>query len=142
MIGQAEIELQREISKREEIKRMNNYLQSIEKEKAAFETHFITRTDIVPFLDSLESLAGKVGTKATVSSIKISEDGAGLLVSLRDTGDFSKVYKFLTLLENSPYQLEFVSVDLHRTGDQSNVPQKERLGRWEMVLQLKLISFI
>jgi len=141
---QSETAYQTEAIKRNEIKTLNNYFKSIEKEKAQFETHFVQSSDVVPFLNTLESLAESVGTKAEVNSINVGtkEDEKGLFVEIKDVGRFEQVYKFLTLLENSPYELEFVSVDLHSISLFEEAKTVQKVHTWEAVLKLKLISFI
>jgi hypothetical protein len=43
------------------------------------------------------------------------------------------------LLENSPYELDFLSVDFHKSsGDTKN----KKDARWEAVFKMQLLSFI
>ncbi len=124
--------LQKEISRREEIKSFNDSFKSIEVDKTLLETHFAQSSDIVPFLNAIEKMASSTGTKAEVSFIEIAPDGSGLLVDMKDTGSFSQVYNLLRLLENSPYELEFTSIEIHNATK----------GNWEATFKIKLISFI
>jgi hypothetical protein len=134
--------LQTEVLKRNEIKTLNNYFQSIETEKAELETHFIQSSNVVPFLDTLENLASRVATKTEVSSINVAKDNTGLVVEMKNTGTFPQIYKFITLLENAPYELEFLSVDMHKFTGQNNPEENVGADEWEAVIRLKLVSFI
>ena len=132
--------LQKEIKRREEIKDFNNSFKSIEQDKNLLETHFAQSSDIVPFLNKIEKMANSVGTEAEVSFIEVAKDNTGLILEMKDVGSFSRVYKFITLLENSPYELEFTSVEMNSTSDTSKKSTKENI--WEATLKIKLISFI
>ncbi|MEI8175115.1 MAG: hypothetical protein WCG28_04155, partial [bacterium] len=103
-------------------------------------THFAQSSNIVPFLDIIEGLATKVGTKAEVTSVDPLGDNAGLSVGMKASGSFSSVYKFITLLENSPYELEFVSMNIQKgieADAKGNVSEV-----WNAIFRLKLLSFM
>ncbi|OGI68839.1 hypothetical protein A3A05_02450 [Candidatus Nomurabacteria bacterium RIFCSPLOWO2_01_FULL_41_12] len=137
-----ELEWRAETSRREEIKALDLSIKRLEGERVQLETHFAKSSDVVPFLDTIEELAPQVGAEAGVSSVDISEDRLSLLVGLKASGTFESLYKFLTLLENSPYELEFLSMDI-RKGDISNVPdQGQTSSKWGATFKIKLLSFI
>jgi len=125
-----------EARRRDEIKALDRSVRVIEVERAALETHFARSSDIVPFLDTMEELATQVGAKAEVTSVAIADDHSGLLVGMKATGLFTELYKFLTLLENSQYALEFVSMDIKKGSSTG------RLVDWDMIFNLKLLSFV
>ena len=135
-----EMEWQTEANKRNEIRNLNNSIKSIETERTQLETHFAQSSDVVPFLDTLEELARKVGADAEVVSVNIAEDHTGLLVGVKASGTFNNLYKFITLLENSSYELEFISMDIQKTTTSDtkgvNVPG------WSANFSLKLLSFV
>ena len=125
-----EVKWQQETERREGIKLLNNSIKKIETEKDLFETHFAQSSNIVPFLDMMESLGEKVGAKTEVTLVDIPKEGNILVVEMKVLGSFEKIYKFLLLLENSPYKLEIVSVDISK----QNI--------WEASLKIKLLSFV
>lgn len=138
----AEIKWQIEMDRRDEIKTLERSVKTIEEERTQLETHFAQSSDIVPFLDTIEGLASKVGAKAEIISVDILEDHTGLMVGMKATGTFSGLYKFLTLLENSPYELEFMRMDMHKgvgldVGNK-NVP----VPKWDVTFKIKLLSFV
>ena len=135
-------DLQKEIIKRAEVKSFNNSFKIIEADKILFETHFVQGSDIVSFLDTIEKMADSVGTKAEVSLIEISKDNTGLILEMKDSGDFSQVYKFITLLENSSYELEFNSVEMHSYTKEDGAKNNIQKIEWEANLSIKLVSFI
>ncbi len=136
-----ETEWRSEINKREEMKSLDNAILAIEKERAELQTHFAESGDIVPFLDTMEALAPKVGAKAEIASVDILPKYSGLLANLKVTGSFGSLYKFLALLENAPYEIELVSVDIYRVDAQSSGSAKGA-ARWEGDFKIKLVSFI
>lgn len=137
-----EMQLQKETRRRDEIKALNNSVKIIEEEKTKLETHFAKSSDVVPFLDTIEALAVKVGAKAEVVSVDILKDNTGLLVGMSAGGDFEGLYKFLTLLENSSYELEFVTLDINRKIALSAVNKSVIISEWNAVLKIKLLSFV
>jgi len=136
-VNETEKKLEAEIARRNEIKALNNYFLSTQGKKNQLETHFVQSSNVVPFLNTLEDLGTGVGVKMKVASIDISRDGTGLLIQLKSTGTFSQVYKFITTLENAPYELEFVSVDLKKEVTED----EESSNQWEANINLRLISF-
>ncbi len=132
-----------EALRRDEIKTLNYLIGVIEGERAQLETHFARSSDVVPFLDTIEELAGKVGVKAEVASVDVLDDYVGLMVGMKASGTFGGLYKFLTLLENSPYELEFVGVDINRkTNPDITKGKNVRAPEWDAFLKMKLLSFI
>ena len=91
----------------------------------------------MPFLDLLERLAPQVGADAEVLLVDKAKDGSLLSVDVRVIGNFEAIYKFLTLLENFPYELEIISVDIQKKGGEGVESSK-----WEGVFKVKLLSFI
>lgn len=136
-----EMNWQSEAGKREEIKVLNNSIKAIEVEKARLENHFAKSSDIVPFLDTIEELALKASAKAEVTSVDILEDGAGLSVGMKASGTWSAIYKFITLLENSPYELEFIGVDIKKETATGSSREGAMSTKWNAIFRIKLVSF-
>lgn len=139
VLKELEVDLQNGMSKRLEIKNFNDSFKSIEQDKILLETHFVQSSDIVPFLNTIEKMASSVGTEAEVSFLEIAKDNSGLILYMKDKGTFEQVYKFILLLENSPYELEFTSVEMQSVSNQEDIKNKKDL--WEVNLKIKLISF-
>lgn len=138
---QVSMEWQAEASRRNDIKSLNKSIKVIEKERASLETHFAQSSDIVPFLNTIEKLASQVKVKMEVVSVDILKDNTGLMVEIKISGIFESIYKLLTLLENSPYELEFISADVQKSVVQ-NMDNRKKSARWDAVLKIKLLSFI
>ncbi len=126
-----------EANRRDQIQALDRLLSELSGERTMFEAHFIQSSDVVPFLDMVERLAPQVGASAEVSLVDIPKDNSGLVVEVRATGRFGTMYKFLTLLENSPYELEFMSVDI-----QKDEGGEELQENWSGNFRMKLLSFI
>jgi hypothetical protein len=126
------IEVQKEAQRVEELRLLDRGLRSVEQERVQVESHFAESANLVPFLDGVEELATKVGAEVETTSVDVSANKSNLLVGVKTEGSFEALYKFLTLLENSPYELEIVFLDM----------SKQEAGAWVMQIRLKLISFI
>ena len=138
-----EEEWQSETLRRDGLKTLDYSVKIIEKERTQLETYFVQSSDIVPFLDTIEGLAPKVGVKAEVASVDILTDHTGLMVGMKASGTFSGLYKFLALLENSPYELEFISMDMRRETRLGDVESKNVvIPKWDVIFKIKLLSFV
>lgn len=129
------INLQKEISKRDNTASLNQYLQKIASERILLEKHFIKSSDVVPFLNTIEKLAQDAGISSEINSVNAKIDNVELVVDLKAIGKFEEIYKFLTLLENSPYELEFATIDMHKINLSKD-------SRWEAIFKIQLLSFI
>ncbi len=136
----AESEWQTENSRREEAKSLDASMRAIQNERDQLDTHFASSVDVVPLLDTVEKLASSAGTKTSVTSVDILPNNAGLNVSLKSTGTFQSIYKFLALLENSSYELQFYSVDLE-SGPLTDVAGKTTGTAWTAAIKVNLVSF-
>lgn len=138
------IELEEEISNRNELRLLNNSVRTIKDENTILSTHFAKSSDIVPFLDTIEGIARVVGVKAETTNVDISEGNTGLVVRINAGGNFKDIYRFLTLLENSPYELEFLGMDIEKEatplgGEDTKVVVS---SKWNAVFTIKLLSFV
>ena len=142
------------MNRRNEITSLDNSLQDNEKNSAILATHFAKSSDVVPFLDTLEKLAPLAGAKAEIDSVDNGVATPGLIVGLRVSGGFTNVYKFLQLLENSPYEINFISMDMHTTTVNMPVestttpskgasvkPKAVKSQNWEAIFKIQLLSF-
>ncbi|HEV7424451.1 MAG TPA: hypothetical protein VGO21_04650 [Candidatus Paceibacterota bacterium] len=137
-----ESDWQREVARRNEVKMLDHSVKIISEERAQLETHFAQSSDIVPFLDTIEELGRVALAKAAVASVNVVGDNSGLSVGMRATGTFDGLYKFLTLLENSPYELEFTSMDLQKDSSVSLSGKNAGVPQWSATFTIKLLSFI
>ena len=94
----------------------------------------------MPFLDTIEALALKAKAKAEVILVDVPKNTTTLVVEVRAEGSFDGVYKFLNLLENSPYEIEFISVDMQKSGVSD--PKNKEPSKWTSSLKIRLLSFI
>ncbi len=140
---QMQQEWQLEALKRSQIQSLDRLINSTEAERILLDSHFAKSSNVVPLLDTIQKLATAVGAQSEVVSVDLSKDKTGGLVfGVKATGSFGAVYKFLTLLENSPYELDFISVDIKNTTPQSIVDKKVTASEWEGDFRIKLLSFI
>jgi len=96
----------------------------------------------VPFLDAIEKLAEKVAVKAEVSFVEVAGDNLSLIVEMKASGSFENVYRFITLLENSPYNLEFVSANIQNANAlTASADKNKKVPEWAATFQMKLLSF-
>ncbi len=133
---------QKETDRRDEIKALDYSVKIIEEERKVLDRHFAKSSDVVPFLDTIEELAPQVGAKANVTSVDIIEENGGLMIGMQASGAFGSLYRFITLLENSPYELEFMAVSIKRQTVSSAENKSIGSPNWEAILKIKLLSFV
>lgn len=136
------ITLQTEARRREDISSLNRSLQKITSDRVLLESHFIKSSDVVPFLNMIETLAKQTAVSTVIDSINTKTDNPELVVGLKASGKFEAIYKFLTLLENSPYEIDFMSIDIHKLFSPVVVGKNTPPAGWEAIFKIKLISFI
>ena len=139
---QSTISLQTEARRRDDIASLDRVLQKIVPDRTLLESHFIKSSDVVPFLNMIEKLAKEAGVSSQIDSVDTKVDNSGLIVNLKASGRFEAIYKFLTLLENSPYVLDFASMDIHRLSSPVTSDKNVKNASWEAVFKIQLLSFI
>jgi hypothetical protein len=141
-VEQDTITLQTEARRREDIASLNRALQKITSDRVLLESHFVKSSDVVPFLNMIETLAKQTAVSTLIDSINTKKDNSELTVGLKASGKFEAIYKFLTLLENSPFELDFTSMDIHKLFSPVVVGKGTPPAGWEAVFKIRLISFI
>ncbi|MFH1608798.1 MAG: hypothetical protein ABH951_02140 [Patescibacteria group bacterium] len=142
-------EWQIEDARRNEIKTILKSIVIIEEDNQLIETRFAKSSNLVPFLDTIDSFASKVAGENEFISVEIVPETKELILGLRVLGSFESVYKFITLLENSQYEIEFIKVDVKKAVGQNSKGTtgitSEKTGKiyeWEGFLTIKLLTFL
>ena len=135
-VTEAELALGSQISGRDETASVSRFLGEIKEAKAELEAHFAASSDVVPFLDAVERLAPLAGAEAEVALLNVLPDKTSLLVEVKAVGAFPELYKFMLLLENSPYEIEFSAASFRAVGNEAS-PEE-----WSAVFRIKLLSFL
>jgi len=135
---QAQITWHNEADRRIEMQSLDRLLKSVEAETVLLNSHFIKSSDVVPFLNIIEKLAQNAGTKAEILAVDLAKDNSALAVRTQATGSFGSIYKFLKLLENSPYELEVATMEMVK----ADGGEKSSGQTWSIILGIKLLSFI
>ena len=137
-----EAEWRSEMLRDNKMQSLDKSLRELSDERTELETHFAPSSDIVPFLDKVEGLAREARVKVEITSVFFAKDHSGLSLELKASGTFSSIYKFLLLLENSPYELAFYGMELHRDMV-SDIKEKNSLPpEWNSIFKIKLLSFV
>jgi len=139
---QAQTAWQAESDRRGEVESLDRLLTTTEEERGSLESHFAQSSDVVPFLDTIQQLAVSAKATSAIASVSILQDKTGLMIDVTASGSFASLYKFLTLLENSPYELNFISVDLKTDESVGADGKTTPSGKWTADFEIKLLSFI
>ena|SRR3989344_8614367 len=131
---------QTEDTRKENTKSIINLIKEIEPERILLETHFVQSSDVVPFLNTIEKLAAEVEAKVEVTSVNVENANSSLMVEMEASGSFETIYKLIMLLENSPYDLEFVLVNIQSLNTQDTSTKKT--SQWTANFKMRLKSFV
>jgi len=127
--------------RREETQQLERLVNTLEGERILIDSHFAKSSDVVPFLDKLEEMASLVSVEAEVSSVDVTKDNKTLTVGIKASGRFESLYKFLVLLENSPYELSFLLMDIQRSGGEELNPVNKDV-EWQGTFKVRLLTFL
>ena len=134
---------QEENQKRNDLEYFDHLIKSIDQEKTLLNIHFAEASDIVHFLNTIEKLTIGAKAEAEVVFVKVLDTDKTLSLQIKTSGSFESVYKFLMLLENSPYELDLSSLEMQRvSADDATDNSKAKNPQWSVVFWVKLLSFI
>lgn len=132
---------QTETTRKENTESITNLIRKIEPERTLLETHFVQGSDVVPFLNTIEKLAQEVKVEAEVVSVDVEKnDNSSLMIEMKTLGNFESIYKLIMLLENSPYDLEFLLVNIQNLSVQDTSTNK--IPQWTAAFKIRLKSFV
>ncbi len=129
-------QLEEDIATKQKSQSLQRLMNELGQERNAFASHFVKNTDIVPFLNTIESLANQVGAEAVINTVDTPEDPPSLLIGIKASGSFEAIYKFMALLESAPYELQILGFDLKKGG-----ASEEEADSWSATLEVKVVSF-
>jgi hypothetical protein len=135
--SKSEAKWQEEDTRRQNSRALVDSVNAISTEKDLLNTHFIQSSDVVPFLDTVEELAKYSKIKEEIVSVEVAKDTPSLLLEINADGNFEAIYKFILLLENSQYDIKFISSNIQRvTVGKSTAPE------WTADFKIRLLSFV
>jgi hypothetical protein len=111
---------------------LRSSVNEITDKKQKIDLVFLDKENIVGFIEKLESLAGKTGSSIEIGNISESQEKNGLSVQFALTGEFSKLFQYLSFLENLPYLVDVSSVNF----------KKESAKQWEADFEILVSGFI
>lgn len=104
---------------------IKNSLTELGKDEQSAEQYFVSTSEVVPYLGSLEDLGKSIGTKVEVVSVSAdtAKPKGHLNLSLKITGPFTAVIKTLGAIEYQPYDTVIKSLALDTSlGNASSTP--------------------
>ena len=136
-----EVAWKKEADRRAELESLSHSLKILEAERKSLDQHFVKGSNVVPLLNMIDALGPKTGATVKVSVVDLLKDQGKLTVEVRTGGRFEQIYKFLRLLETSPYELELTSVNIAQASvadeDGNPIP-----AGWQGTFRIKVLSFV
>jgi Tfp pilus assembly protein PilO len=80
-------------------------LTDVAKSEAVIDSHFVSTSDVVSYIEELQTTGSTLGTDVTIASVSADTDSAHptLALSLQIDGSFANVVRTLGAIEYSPY---------------------------------------
>ncbi len=108
----------------QEIQHLTTLVTDTEHDRAVLNQYVVADADVTTFLALVEQTGRDVGLVIETQSVTIENGVDGslfetLVLSFEVRGGYTKVIRFLELIETMPYQIGVRSVALDRTGEES-----------------------
>ncbi len=123
-----------------EIKNINvieGFLEKTASDRIIISQGFIGNDDLLRFIEDIEKVGNESGIEVNVESASLAAGNSKLGPSfrLRAQGNFSQVFKYMLLLENTPYEISFE--DISFTSSAGEKGKKNWLGTFV----IRLLSY-
>jgi len=115
LIEQYKEKISNRVNKAERLRSANHLLQNTKEERAKLPSYFVSGEDTVEFIEFIDSLGAESEVSMNVESVKL-VDGeekdpyADLHMSVSAQGDWDSIFRFLSLLELMPYNVDIRDV--------------------------------
>ncbi len=114
-----------------------------EGDSSKLNSYFVSSDNVVSFINSMEALGVNVGSDVSTTSIDPGKDSSTLTFNIVAKGSFSSVSRFVTLLENVPYQVRIQKLDLEKNmADIKTLQKGDKWYDWDATITLVLKSYI
>lgn len=116
--------------KRAEARRAEIFLESAQEKIAAVERYFVSESEIVSFIEELETTArgSSIELEVAAASVLSGQDTSPAF-ELNASGEFANLFRYLLLLENFPHLLSIERADFRKSSP------------WEMRVTFKLVTY-
>ena len=144
MISNSASELNIQVAKEKQLKLSKNIIDDTEADRNKLDTFFVSRDDIVSFIQEIESLASSAGISIEINSVevndyvlagRVSEVIEVLNLTLSTNGSWSGNFYFLNLLETMPYK-----IDVSRLNLQSKINSISKTTSWESFIGIEVLK--
>lgn len=124
-------ELEQKQAERKNLQQTLRVVEETESERTQLDEYFVRSSNVVAFIERLESLGGDAGVESTISDLREEQNGT-LAFSLQAQGSFAGVLHYTDLIEHLPLNLTLDQVQVERAGD----------SEWEATYTGTVVSFL
>lgn len=135
------LSLRRELAviekKQKNIQSLERLLDETEEQKRDVENIFVDDKTVVRFIEELERLAEITGAVLEIkdASLPRTDEDLGPTFSMEIEGSFKNIFRYLELLENVPFQVEFNEIRFVKPGGAGGA------GAWSLAIVLRVLSY-
>lgn len=124
-------------AKQARVKLLEAFIKEIAEDKNSIEDAFVDDRTIIKFIEEMERIAeiSKVSLEIESASLPVSGQDLGPRFKLTVEGGFGHLFRYLKLLEDSPFQVLFKEVAFIK-------PDSAGRGSWTLNAELIVLSYI
>lgn len=126
-------ELEQKRSERENLQKTLQVVEETKGMREELDQYFVRASDMVGFIERLESLGDEAGVANSINSLE--ENEGALTFSMEAQGSFESVLHFTALLEHLPINMTFERVQLQQAEENAESP-------WEATYTGSIKSFL
>ncbi|GEM_PF-1753551 len=133
--------LKSEVKKESTLRFLAETLDKTTIERGKIDRYFVDIKGSAVFLERLQFFGKQAGVSVRLENVDI-EDKTVLRVNLATNGGFGETYKFLELLENTPYAIEVKSININKVRVSLDDKKNTSPNNWSGVFTIRLLSFV
>ena len=111
--------------------------------RATLDSYFVDPNNVVPFLETIEGYGKTAGVTTTFSEVQLADKPTHLTVTVDAHGSFTNIYRFVSMLEAAPYQMQVAEADIQAAAPPGSLnPQNTvpAITTWDSAITLSVLS--
>jgi hypothetical protein len=138
--------IEEKMKQKENVSIFNEKVEEMKKIEFSLNEHFVNPNQIDTFVEFLERLGSENDGEVSVNNIEIPEENPNTLnIDISIKGDFNKVMRIMTLLENTTYQVSITKVYLNKdivqnVGKDGKLEKPQGVPSWQADVSFGVLS--
>ena len=110
--------------------------------RAKLDSYFVDPNNVVPFLETIEGYGKTAGVSTTFSEVQLADKPTHLTVTVDANGSFTNIYRFVSMLEAAPYEIQVTESDIQTVvpGTLNPIDGLPKVAGWDAAITLSVLS--